>query len=48
MHLAVVAKTTEVKALVSLYVANSPWETKVFENIENARIWINEKIKKFQ
>jgi len=46
MHLAVVAKTKEIKELVSIYVTNSPWETKVFENIEDARIRIKEKIKK--
>jgi len=48
LHIAIVAKTEEIKELASLYAANSPWVTKFFENMDDCRSWINEQMKKFR
>jgi hypothetical protein len=47
LNAAMVANTPEIKKVASLYATNSPWDSKVFNNIEDARTWIKEKMKKF-
>ena len=47
LKVALVDKTEEVKELALLYAKDSPWETRVFKDLEDARIWIDEHSKKF-
>jgi hypothetical protein len=48
LNAAMVAKIPEILEVASLYANNSPWNAKAFDKLEDARIWINEQMKKFQ
>jgi|SaaInlStandDraft_7_1057024.scaffolds.fasta_scaffold107576_1 hypothetical protein len=48
LNAAMVAKIAEIKEVASFYAINSPWDAKAFDNVQDARTWINEQMKKIR